>query len=225
MGEAQPLRLAQWQVLRHLLGRPWAQQELAEALGRRSQSVAKSLAKLEERGLVRPVDERGHPGPRSPARRWILTELGRMFADGPPPEALRAVASSTGVEEDEERDGAGDTEFLLTRHQGYVMAKVEGGRVPDLLGALATGEQAVEAGFVARLDGDAIGYYFFFAPELGARPAETLASAFRANGIDIALGVVADVRPLGSMLRDAQAASAGAKRARRPAATDDSTEV
>ena len=34
VASARPLNLAQWQILRHLRGRPWAQQELAAALGR-----------------------------------------------------------------------------------------------------------------------------------------------------------------------------------------------
>lgn len=228
-----PLGVAQWQILRHLLGRPWAQQELATALGRRSQAVAKSLGVLQERGMIMPVDKRTHSGPKTPARRWTLTELGRMFADGAPPvppaphgEQPQRVTRGPEDDDDESGDtGASQPEtFGLARHQGFLVATVEGSRVPVLLEALADAEQGVEAGFVARLDGDAHGYYFFFDPRLGARPAETLGAALRASDIDVALGVVADVRGLDTLLRDARAARAGALRASQRAPRDESSE-
>jgi len=115
--------------------------------------------------------------------------------------------------DDAASDRSAPQTFGLSRHQGYLLATVEGRRVPELLEVLAEGEQAVEAGLVARLDGDAHDYCFFFDPRLGARPAETLAAAFRATGIDVSLGVVADVRSLNDLVRDARAAAAGSGRA------------
>lgn len=223
MDNERPLSVPQWQILRNLQGRPWAQQELAIALGRKSQAMAKSLEVLQRRGLVKPVDERGHPGPRTPARRWSLTQLGTMFADGPPPSPRAPARGERGAldggeeEDDEVEDNPNSRQpqvFGLSRHQGFLVARVAGNEVPALLEALTEGEQAVEAGFVARLDGDVHGYYFFFDSRLGARPAEMLAAAFRATGIEVALGVVADVRALDDLVRDARAAAAAASRAR-----------
>jgi len=122
-------------------------------------------------------------------------------ADEEPPTGATTVAG-----EDAATDRSVPSAFGLSRYQGYLLATVEGRRVPELLDVLAEGEQAVEAGFVARLDGDAHGYCFFFDARLGARPAETLAAAFRASGIDVALGVIADVRSLDDLVRDAHAA-------------------
>lgn len=93
----------------------------------------------------------------------------------------------------------------------------------QLLDVLAHGEQAVEAGFVARLDGDAHGYYFFFDSRLGARPAESLAAALSGRGVDVSVGVIADVRTLDGLVRDARAAEAGARRARERDTRDDAT--
>lgn len=222
-----PLSVSQWQILRHLQARPWAQQELAVALGRKSQAMAKSLDVLQRRGMVQPVDERGHPGPRTPARRWSLTQLGAMFADGPPPAAPgpdrgRAESAEGSEAEDDEVDPDSRSRepsiFELRRHQGFLVARVSGNGLSALLEALAEGRHAVEAGFVARLDGDSHGYYFFFDSRLGARPAETLAAVLRASGVEVTLGVVADVRSLGEMVRDARAAASAAHSAsqRRP---------
>lgn len=143
-----------------------------------------------------------------------------MFADGPPPGTEQPA-----IETPRRLDGAGhpdggvpddsiprQPETSLRRHQGFLVARVEGNKVAALLGTLAEGEQAFEAGFVARLDGDAHGYYFFFDARLGARPAETLGAAFGAAGIEVSLGVVADVRSLDELVRDARAAAAAAGR-------------
>jgi hypothetical protein len=102
------------------------------------------------------------------------------------PSSARAAASS--------RTG------LLEAHQGFVTAAVGSEGVPDLLAVLATGEQAVEASFVARLDADGHDYLFIFDSWLRARATEGLAAALSAAGFPFRTGVIADVRSIDQLI-------------------------
>jgi DNA-binding MarR family transcriptional regulator len=206
MTPARPLRLAQWQLLRQLRAGPRAENELAIVLGRRPQAIAKSLLLLEERGLVIRIEEREHAAPNAPARRWEITDEGRDLADEDPP-AAEPLAS----DDDDSRTPG----FLLGRHQSFLAATIGSRDIPSLLETLATGEQAAEASFVARVDGEAHGYVFFFDERLGTRPTETLAAALNAAHLPYTAGRVSEVRTVDEFVRDALAAREAADRVRR----------
>lgn len=198
-------------MLQQLSGRPRAQNELARLLRRRPQAVAKSLRILEGLGLVESIEERDHAARNAPARRWGLTEAGHTVVD----EGISADVGPSSTGDADGNDRSGHPTFALKPHQSFVAAPLKSNELPSFLDALADGELAAEASFVARIDGETHGYVFLFERPLGARPTEKLAAALDAARLQFTAGVVADVRTVDELVRDARAARAAGARMRR----------
>lgn len=198
------MRIDQWEVLRHLTAGPLSVSELSERLSRSPSSVTRSLETFKGQGLATFSAEHNHAAPNRPKGRWALTKKGLSLAKKAPM-AAQAPSAPAGAPDD--RAG------LLEAHQGFVTANVENDRVPALLEVLASGEQAIEASFVARLDGDGHDYLFIFDPRLGARATESLAAALSAADFSFRTGVVADVRSIDQLVADARSARGSARRA------------
>jgi hypothetical protein len=210
--------MRQWQVLRQLTAGRKTTSELAEILARRSDSVARGLRTLEERGLVELEDEVPHTRPGQPGGWWALTAAGQELVDAAPvpPEVAtvdsgRAPYGTTDAVDSDDEEETAPSSWPIERYQSFVAATVESSRVPELLEVLAAGQQAVESTFVARLDGDSHDYLFIFDRRLGSRPAEALGSALGAANLKFNLGVVGDVRSVDGLVRDARAAGVAAQ--------------
>ena len=206
MADSLRLRVKQWQLLRQLTGGARAVGEIAEALGRQPGPVTKALRTLEGLGLVEVTDVAGHSAPGQPRGRWGLTDAGRDLAEQ---EAAPPIDEPDQGAEPSESDDVGSS-WPVVAHQTFLEARVQSGEVPALLDVLASRQHALEASFVARLDGEGQRYIFVFDKRLGGRPTEVLAAVLAAAGLPFSVGTVADVRRLDGFLRDARAAASAA---------------
>lgn len=185
--------------------------ELAELLGRRQDSVVASLRRLPAEWVSFREDASGRTGRGIPAGYWSLTDAGRR--------ALEAHADDATIVRSDETASESTAARTIRRQQAVVTATVTSRQVPALLDVLADGEQAVEASFVARIDGGKRHRFLFvFDAELGTRPAEMLSAVLEPAGLPFELGTVAEVRDIHALIRDARAARATARVAaqRRP---------
>jgi hypothetical protein len=194
--------------------------EILEVVGGDRKSLTRQLQRLRTNGLVEYVQV-GAAAPGHPAGLWSLSPEGeRAVHPSPqlsPGEERRSIQEDRTVGPDNDSSDSGEdhgaNQPAPPLHSGQVWVDVALGSASrrDFRSALASGELAAAASWIAQLDGDGARYLFSFEPEVGNQPIENLLAALEELGAICASGTVRAISDPGSF-KDSLRTAEGAQR-------------